>query len=122
MLDEDRREALVGAERRAVDAVRRVFLPVGAGVDEVQARRHGEIQLHGGERLLAAGDGAELDVDLRAVERRLAGGVFVVHVHLGEQIGDQPLRAPPVLRRVDVLLAPLGIVRVPPRKTQRIVR
>ena len=121
MLDEHGREALVGAERGTVDAVRRVFLPVRAGVDEVEARRHGEIELHGGERLLAAGDGAELDVDLRAVEGRLAGGVLVVRAHLGEQVGDQALGALPVLRRIDVLLLALGILGVPAREAQRVV-
>ena len=121
VLDENGGEALVGAERRAVDAIGRVLLTVRPGVDEVQARRHGEIQLHGGERLFAASHGAELDVDLRPVERRLARRVFVRHVHLREQVGDDALGAFPLRWRIDVLLLAFGVVRIPAREPQRVV-
>jgi hypothetical protein len=56
----------------AVDHHHRLPRPVGGVVGEVEALRLVEVQLHGGDGLLVPAPGADLQVQLRAVERGLS--------------------------------------------------
>jgi hypothetical protein len=72
MLDQAADEAFHAAERRAVNHDRAVFLAVGAGVAEVEADRQVVIDLDGAELPFAAQDVLDHEIDLGAVEGRLA--------------------------------------------------
>ena len=72
MLDEDRHEALDGAEHHAVDHDRAVFLSVLAHIFEVEALRQLEVELNGAALPRPADAVFKVEVDLRAVEGAVA--------------------------------------------------
>ena len=115
MLDEEADEPLMRAERRAMDAQRRLVRVVLVAVGETKLGGHGEIHLVGRQREFAANDTPDLHVNLWPVERR-----FVRHFHernlgINQNLPDQILRLFPKRRFVDEL----GVVA---GQTRRIVR
>ena len=73
VLDQDRDEPLERAVDRAVDHDRAVVLAVLADVGEVEALGRGVVELDRAELPLAADAVGDVEVDLRAVERAVAG-------------------------------------------------
>ena len=112
VLDEEADEALVRAQRGAMDAERRLQRVVAVLVDEAELGGHGEVHLVGGDGELAADGAPHLHVDLRTVEGRLVGHLHVVDARLDQDVADHVLGLLPELRLVDELLAEAGgIVR-----------
>ena len=68
MLNEETNQALMGAERSAVDAERRFFGVIAVPIDKAEALWHGEVHLVGGNAELAADGAPDLDVNLQSVE------------------------------------------------------
>ncbi len=85
VLDQDGAEPLQGPEDRPVDHHGPVPLVVVAGVLHVEALGQGEVALHGGELPEAPDRVAEVEVDLRSVERALALGDPVLETALLER-------------------------------------
>ena len=95
----------MGAQRRAVDAQRRLLLAVGVDIAQIKAFRLGKVHLVRRQRELATDRAPNLHVNLGAIERRLIrhfhkGDVAVAHraAHHLLGLGPQP-------RVVNVLLA-----------------
>ena len=85
VLDQDPAEPLDRSEDRAVDHHRPVPLVVLAHVLHLEALGQREVALHGGQLPEAADRVAEVEVDLRAVERALALGDLVRQAALLER-------------------------------------
>src|SRR5690606_26680858 len=121
VLDEEGDETLVGPERGAMDDVGPMFGPVGADVREAEPLGDGEVELVGARGLFAAGDGAELDVDLGTIERRLAlpfreGQAAALHGTTHDRLG-----ALPSFGIVDVFLLAFGVLGIPGGETEIII-
>ena len=108
MLDEEADEALVRAERRAMDAQRRLVGVVAVLIDEAEAGGHGEIDLVGGDGELAPDGAPDLHVDLRAVESGFVGDFDEVDAALDEDVAHHVFGLLPKLRLIHELLAELG--------------
>ncbi len=89
MLDQKADEPFMRAERRAMDAQRRLLGIVAVAVVQAELRGHGEIHLVRGQRELAADDAPDLHVNLRAVKRR-----FVRHFDVVDAVNQSKLCAP----------------------------
>ena len=77
-----------------------------------------EVDLDGDERLVLALGGLELDIDLRAVERRLALGLVEVEANLLQDAAQERFAGLPHRRVVDVLLVVVGVAQ---REAVRVV-
>src|SRR5207247_917932 len=95
----------VRAERRAMDAERRLLGVVAILVHEAETFRDGEIHLIGGDREFPAYGAPDLYVNLRAVERRFVGDLDVVDAARFEDLAYHVLGLLPQRRLVHVLLA-----------------
>ena len=73
-----------------------------------------EVDLDGHEGLVLAGSGLELDVDLRAVERRFTFGLVELQADLLEDAAEQGFPLLPHGRVVDVLFAVPGVAEGEP--------
>ena len=81
MLDQEADEPLVRAQRRAMDAERRLLGVVLVAIDEDQSvARPCEIHLVGRQREFAANDAPDLHVNLRAVKRGFVRHFDVIDV------------------------------------------
>ena len=105
MLDEEADEPLVRAERRAMDAQRRLVRVVLVAVGEAELGGHGEVHLVRGDGEFAADGAPHLHVNLRPVERRLVGDLHVVDAGFDQHLAHHVLGLLPQLRLVDVFLA-----------------
>ena len=88
VLDQDPGEALHRAEQGAVDHHRPVGIVVGAGVGEVEALRHLEVELAGAALPGAAERVGDVEVDLRPVEGTVAGVQLVLAALAVERLGS----------------------------------
>jgi hypothetical protein len=111
MLDEKTDEPLVRAERRAMDAQRRLVRVVLVAINQAEFSRHGEIHLVRRQRELAADDAPDLHVNLRAVKRRLVRHLHVGNLRIKQHLADQVLRLLPQFRFVDELGVVAGQAR-----------
>ena len=105
MLDEKADEPFVRAQRRAMDAQRRLVRVVLVAIDQAEAFGHGEVHLVGRQREFAADDAPDLHVNLRAVKRRFVRHFHVVDLRINQHLPDHVLGLLPQLRFVDVFLA-----------------
>ena len=95
-------------ERGAVDAQRRLLLPVAVDEGEVEALRHGEVDLVGRQGELLANDAPNLHVDLGAVKGRLIGHFDIRHLAVVHGPAHHCLGLEPQALVVDVFLAQSG--------------
>ena len=109
VLDEQGDEALVGAQRRAVDDVRAVAAVIRAHIGQVEALGHDQIELVGGGGLLPPHHVPDLEIHLGPVKRRLAPHRLVGNVHLIHGGDHHPLGLRPCLAAADVLFAGVQI-------------
>jgi len=105
MLDEEPDEALMRAERRAVDAQRGLLGVVPVAIDQAEALGHGEVHLVGGQGELTANDAPDLDVNFGAVEGGFVGHLDVVDAGVFEHVAHHVLGLKPQFRFVDVFAA-----------------
>ena len=105
MLDQEADEAFVRAERRAMDAERRLVRVVLVTIDEAELGGHGEVHLVGRQREFAADDTPDLHVNLRPVERRFVRHLHVVDLRINQHLPDHVLGLLPERGFVDVFLA-----------------
>src|SRR5450830_461910 len=112
VLQQDAHEALDAPQQRAVDHDGPMLFVVGPGVRDVEALRHGEVDLDGAALPGAPHDVADVEVDLGAVEGAVAG---VQHVGEGlaagarlgvEHAGEGALGPLPHLVAADALVGP----------------
>jgi hypothetical protein len=104
VLDQHAHESLHRSERRTVDHHRPVRLVVGAGVAQVEPLGQVVVHLHRAELPLAADHVLHHEVDLRPVERGLAGSSLKDAERL-RRLAQRLLGLVPVLRLADVLVA-----------------
>src|SRR5271157_1793513 len=113
VLDEHAEEALLRAVERAVYHQRLVPPAVLADILQREALRQGEVELHGRELPQAADRVHQLDVDLRPVERGLAGDQLVLDVAPLQRLLQRALSQLPLIVAAGIGLA---VVRVPGRE------
>ena len=99
VLDQDPGEALHRAEQGAVDHHRAVRRVVGAGVGEVEALGHLEVELAGAALPGAAERVGDVEVDLRPVEGAVAGVELVLAALALERLASAPPRPAPTAPR-----------------------
>ena len=104
MLHQDPGEALHRAEQGAVDHHRALLAVVGVG--EVEALRHGEVDLAGAALPGAAQRIGDVEVDLRPVEGAVAGVERVLAVLALQRGAQRLLGLLPLLVAADRLLGP----------------
>src|ERR1044072_9331269 len=115
-LDEKRNEALVRAERRAMNAERHGRSARWSPVAPTEPCRLNEVELRGAQRLLGAPKRSNLDVDLRAVERRVTDAGLVVHTARNENVAQHAFRPQPRALVDDVFAA--GIAWIAQRQAK----
>ena len=92
---------------------------VAVDIAEVELRRQAEVQLAGGERVLRAHGGLDVDVQLRAVEGGLADLLGEVDAELGQHLAQRALG---VIPHGVVLVVLLLVGRVAQREDAAVVR
>jgi hypothetical protein len=108
VLDQDPDEALEGAHERAVDHGRAVLGVVGAGVLQGEALGHVVVELDRSELPRAPDRVGHVQVDLRPIERAVAGVPLEVQARVDERPLEGRLGAVPHLVAADALLRPRG--------------
>ena len=108
MLDQEADETFVRAERRAMNAERRLFGVVLVFVNEIEAARLREIDLVGRDGELAADRAPGLHVDLRSVERGFVRDLDKIDPGILEDVARHFFGLFPKLRFIDKLLSELG--------------
>ena len=118
MFDEKADETLVRAERRAMNAERRLVDVVAVAINEIEPARLCEIDLVGRDGEFAADHAPDLHVDLRSVERRFVRHFHVIDSGTLEHIARHVLGLFPKLRFIDKFLPELR--RIVRRETHQI--
>ena len=77
------------AQRRAMDAQRRLVRVVLVAVGQAELGGHGEVHLVGGDGEFAADGAPHLHVNLRPVERRLVGDLHVVDAGFDQHLAHR---------------------------------
>src|SRR5215210_4941524 len=108
VLDQDPDEALERAHQRPVDHHRPVLGVVGAGVGELEALRHRVVELDRAELPRAADRVGHVQVDLRAVERSVAGVDLELEALRAQRALERRLGAVPHLVGADPVVGPGG--------------
>ena len=107
MLDQKADEPLVRAERRAMDAERRLLDVIAIFVAKIETARHREIDLVGGDGEFAPDRAPHLHVDLRSVKRGFVRHFDIVDSGMLQNVAHHVLGLDPKLRFIDKFLAEL---------------
>src|SRR5713226_5478447 len=108
MLDQKPNEALMSAERRAMNTERRLLGVVLVFVNEIEPARLREIDLVGRDRKFAPDHAPRLHVDLRSVKGRFIWHFNVIDAGIIQNVTRHFLGLFPKLRFIDKLLTKFG--------------
>ena len=108
MFDQDADETLERTEHGAMDHHRAMLLAVLADILQLEAFRHGEVELDGAQLPAAAQRVAHMEIDLGAVEGAVARIELVFDLFPGQGAGQRRFRPLPDLQRADVFLLRAG--------------
>src|ERR1700731_1272205 len=108
MFDQKSDETFMRAERRAMNAERRLLGVVLVFVNEIEPARLREIDLIGRNRKFAADHAPRLDVDLRSVKGSFIRDLDIIDSGVLQNVAGHLFGLFPKLRFIDKLLSELG--------------
>src|SRR5947207_9944840 len=107
MLDQKSDETFVSAQRRAMNAERRLVGVIAIFVNEIETSRLCEIDLIGGKRELAPDHAPDLHIDLRSVKRSFVRHFKIIDSGIFQDVARHLFSLFPKLGFVDELLSEL---------------
>jgi hypothetical protein len=104
MLDQESGEALMAAQRGAVNDIDRLLVAIGGRVLKLKAFGRHEVELVGGDGVFGADHRLHHEVDFRAVERRLALDFLIRIAGLVHGLFEDVERRLPALGVIDIFV------------------